>query len=165
MAQEQYFQKTLSKFMVEFAAGDAIRALADKGYTVEEIHGRLSYPVTRSAIGELVWGHYLDQGTILKFDPKEQAELTVTSYEKVQDRFGKVTFQQIRKTVPVTGEYVPCDFGKRMYQDREGFLSALQALEPRDRDYVLGLPWPLETVWHKKDERMMRIRKRLSGLF
>ena len=40
--EEQFFQKALSKFAVEFAAGNAIRALADKGLTAEEIHEKLS---------------------------------------------------------------------------------------------------------------------------
>ena len=35
MGNEGYFQKALSQFTVEFAAGNAIRALADKGDTVE----------------------------------------------------------------------------------------------------------------------------------
>jgi hypothetical protein len=32
----------------------------------------------------------------------------------------------------------------------------------KDRDYILGLPWPLQTVWHVADERMIRIRKVLE---
>jgi len=159
MEKEGYFQKALSKFMIEFAAGNAIRALADKGCSVEEIHDRLSFPVPKKAIGELAWAHFLDNGTICLYDPKEQPERIVTSYEKVQNSFGKVSFQQVRKKVALAGEYVPCDFGKRLYQDREAFLEKLEALDAKDRDYVLGLPWPLETVWHLDNERMKRIRQ------
>ena len=158
---EQYFQKALSRFAVEFAAGNAIRALADKGLTVSEIHDMLAYPVPQKTISEMVWAHYLDTCVIFLEDPGSTGEKVVASYEKVQDAYGKISFRQIKKTIPVTGEYIRCDFGKRLYQDREGFISRLQALDAKDRDYVLGLPWPLQTVYHKKDARMERI---LQGL-
>ena len=154
---EGYFQKALSQFMIEFAAGNAVRALADKGYTVEEIYERMSFPVSPKAIGELVWAHFLDNGTICLSDPKEQPDKVRIRYEKVQDVYGKVSFQQVRKTVALEGEYVPCDFGKRLYQNREAFLQKLQTLDAKDRDYLLGLPWPLQTVWHRKTPRIERI--------
>ena len=158
--QNQYFQQALSKFMIEFAAGNAIRALADQGRTVEEIHERLSFPLSCQAIGELVWGHYLDNGTICLQDPAGQSEKTVTSYEKVQNSYGKVSFQQVKKHVAISGEYVACDFGRQKYKDPAAFEQSLQALDPKDRDYVLGLPWPLEVVYHRKDERITRIMNR-----
>ena len=111
--EEQFFQKALSKFAIEFAAGNAIRALADKGLTAEEIYGKLSYPVPRKTIGEMIWAHYLDIGVICLEDPGMTGEKVVTSYERVQDAYGKISFKQLKKTIPVTGEYVRCDFGKR----------------------------------------------------
>ena len=160
--EEGYFQKALSRFTVEFAAGNAIRALADKGFSVEEIHERLAFPVPKKAIGELTWAHFLDNGTICLSDPKQQPDKVRTSYEKVQNAYGKVSFRQVKKTVTLEGEYVACDFGKRLYQKREQFLKELQVLNAKDREYVLELPWPLETVWHVKNERMKRILKGLQ---
>ena len=162
MGNEGYFQKALSQFTVEFAAGNAIRALADKGDTVEEIHEKLTFPLPKKAIGELTWAHFLDNGTICLSDPKEQPDKIRTSYEKVQNAYGKVSFRQVRKTVTLEGEYVACDFGKRLYQDREAFLRELQRVDAKDRDYLLGLPWPLQTVWHVKDARMERILSALG---
>ena len=46
-----------------------------------------------------------------------------------------------------------------MYQDRNAFEESLKALSDDDRDYILGLPWPLQTVWHVRNERMARIEK------
>jgi len=158
-----YFQKALAKFTVEFAAGDAIRLLSDKGFNVEEIHDKLSFPVARKTIGELVWSHYLDNGTICLFDPERQSKKLVTSYKKVQNSYGKVSFLQVQKDIRLTGEYVRCDFGKRLYCNREEFLDRINRLDERDRNYVLGLPWPLEPVYHIKDERMMRIIQILEG--
>ncbi|MBR3470062.1 MAG: hypothetical protein IKH28_10275 [Lachnospiraceae bacterium] len=160
---EQFFQKALSRFAIEFAAGNAIRALADKGLTVSEIHDELTYPVPQKTIGEMVWAHYLDTCVIFLEDPGTTGEKVVASYEQVQDAYGKISFRQIKKTIPVTGEYVPCDFGKWLYRDREGFLSRIQVLDFGDRDYILGLPWPLQTVYHKRDARMARIMQGLKG--
>ena len=164
METEGYFQKALSQFTVEFAAGNAIRALADKGCTVAEIHERLSFPVPKKAIGELVWAHFLDDGTVCLNNPKEQSEKIKTSYEKVQNKYGKVSFRQVKKTITLEGDYIACDFGKRLYQDREAFLKGLEVLDAKDRDYVLGLPWPLETVWHINNERMERIASALGPI-
>ena len=160
--EEQFFQKALSKFAVEFAAGNAIRALADKGLTAEEIHEKLSYPVPRKTIGEMIWAHYLDTCVICIEHPGMAGEKVITSYERVQDAYGKTSFRQIKTTIPITGEYVPCDFGKQLYQNREKLMEQLQGLDPKDRDYVLGLPWPLQTVYHKKDARMERILHKLN---
>ena len=159
---EQFFQKALSRFAIEFAAGNAIRALADKGLTVSEIHDELTYPVPQKTIGEMVWAHYLDTCVIFLEDPGTTGEKVVASYEQVQDAYGKISFRQIKHTIPLTGEYVPCDFGKQLYQNRKKFMAQLQTLDPKDRDYVLGLPWPLRIVYHKKDARLARIMQRLN---
>lgn len=42
-------------------------------------------PVSKKAIGELVWAHFLDTGTICLYDPKEQPDKVRIRYEKVQD--------------------------------------------------------------------------------
>lgn len=159
---EQFFQKALSRFATEFAAGNAIRALADKGLTVSEIHEKLTYPVPQKTIGEMVWAHYLDMCVIFLEDPGTTGEKVVASYEQVQDAYGKISFRQIKHTIPLTGEYVPCDFGKQLYQNRKKFMEQLQTLDSKDKDYVLGLPWPLQTVYHKKDARMERILHKLN---
>ena len=46
---------------------------------------------------------------------------------------------------------------KEIYKDKAGFEKKLEILSPKDREYILGLPWPLTTVYHVADERMIRI--------
>ncbi|MCR5847740.1 MAG: hypothetical protein K6G75_06435 [Lachnospiraceae bacterium] len=155
--EEKYFQKVLRGFTVEFAAGDAIRSFADKGYTVEEIRSKLDFPIPKETVGNLVWAHYLDKGIISLSEVSENSDREIVDYEKVQGEYGRIEFRQVKKTLHYSGEYIACDFGKELYKDRKGFIEKLNKLDPKDRDYILGLPWPVTTVWHKKDERIKRI--------
>ena len=178
---EKYFQNALADFTVDFAAGGAIRVMADKGYTVGEIKEKLDYPHSKKKIAELVWKHYLETGVIRLTPPEEESAPKRVHYEKVQDRFGKTSFRQVvSKEESGCGnagnsngsdnngnckyEYVACDFGKRLYQNRKAFEKSLEVLSEKDREYILDLPWPLQTVWHIKDERMERIARCLSLL-
>ena len=49
--EDKYFKKALESFTRDFAAGDAIRAFADKGYTVEEIYAKLDFPIPKKTFG------------------------------------------------------------------------------------------------------------------
>ena len=156
---QKYFKEALADFTVDFAAGGAIKSMADKGYTVAEIHAKLDYPVPEKTIGEIVWKRFLETGVILLSAPDASKEEFAVSYEKVQDEYGRTSFRQVKTKKEYSEEYVACDFGKRMYQNKAAFMQRLSGLSERDRDYILGLPWPLETVWHKKDERIVRIEE------
>ena len=57
---EKYFEKALADFTLDFAAGGAIRVMADKGYTVRQIKEKLDFPMPIDKVRELVWKHYLD---------------------------------------------------------------------------------------------------------
>ncbi len=161
---EEYFNKALSNFINDFAGGDAIRHLSDNGFTVKEICGRLDYPMSSSKVGEIVWKHYLNEGIICLEEPKEGAVAEKVEYVKEQDSFGKTSFRRVVKSVKNTGsKYICVDFGKRIYKDKEGFEKALDILGTGDKDYILGLPWPVQPVWHVLDERMERITKALGG--
>ena len=155
--ENRYFQKALSNFTTDFAVGGTIRALADKGLNVNEIYERLDYPVSKDTVAKLVWVHYLDNTTISLSDPKGIASKQAVTYEKTQDEYGRISYKQVKRSIELTGEYLPCDFGKQIYKDKEAFIKKLEILDARDRDYILGLPWPLETVWHKDDDRIRRI--------
>ena len=162
-----YFKKALSDFTLDFASGGAIRAMADKGYSVKEIHERLDFPVSTQRIGEVVWQHYLDTKVILRNAPGTEQSGPSVHYEKVQDAYGRSSFRQVKDEADAEKnggdrEYVPCDFGKKQYQNPKEFGQSLAGLSDNDREYILGLPWPLQTVWHVKDERMNRIMKTMN---
>ena len=190
-----YFSKALSNFTNDIASGDAIRHLADLGYTVNEIHDRLDFPTPHSRIADTVWKHYIDTG-VIRLEEPDGRPVEKISYVREYDNLGRAYFKQVREVVmppgaqssrgrwgsqesgssqddgshipgsgdvggedPATLKYIPVDFGIKIYQNRAAFEESLSDLEPRDRDYILSLPWPLKTVWHIADERMSRINK------
>lgn len=160
--QNAAFNKALSNFIHDFASGGAIRHLADQGLTVTQITERLSFPTPKDRVAQAVWKHYLEMGKICLEQPAQDVIRKVT-YVKEQNAYGKVSMRQVVEEVPVAHrEYIACDFGKQLYQDREAFLRRLEALTEKERQYILDLPWPLQTVYHEADEQMRAILSKLE---
>lgn len=163
----EHFSKALSDFVSDVSSGDAIRHLADLGYTVSEIHDRLDYPTPPEKIADIVWKHFIKTGVICLEEPGEAPREKI-SYVREYDSLGRASFRQVKESLdpePGSGSarYAECDFGIRKYRNKEEFEESLQVLEPRDREYVLSLPWPIQKVWHIEDERMKRIQAALKG--
>ena len=161
--ENKYFTQALSDFTFDMASGGEICHLCDLGYSVREISEKLLFPTPISKIQQTVWKHLREEGVILLSDPGEIHETEKISYVKEYQSTGKASFRRIvEKREKPSGDYIPCDFGKQMYQDKEQFEKKLEALNAKDRDYILGLPWPLERVYHVADERMRRIQRQLG---
>lgn len=160
MSNPNYFSNALYDFVSDVASGDAIRHLADKGFTVREIVERLSFPTPVEKVRKVVWQHYIDTGVIRLTEPNNEP-LTRVAYVKESNQYGKSSFRRVVEKVSNSKEleYVTCDYGKEMYKDKERFVGQLECLDACDREYILELPWPLERVWHVRDERMERILK------
>ena len=155
------FQKALSDFMHDFASGGAIRHLADAGLTVTEITEQLSFPTPKKRVAEAVWKHYLETGKV-RLQPPDKGTNTIrkVTYVKEQNAYGRVSMRQVVEEIPAEyREYIACDFGKKLYRDRENFLKELEGLPEKEKLYILDLPWPLQTVYHEADERMVHIMK------
>lgn len=156
--QEHFFEKSLSDFTTDFANGGAIRHLANHGFTVPQIMKQLDFPMSKDAVSNLVWKHYVETGKICLKKPESTGTIDKITYVKDVDKYGRTSLRQTTIKVPAPNKgYFKCDFGKRMYQDKEKFINDLNSLLPDDRDYVLNLPWPLNIVYHEADERMTRI--------
>jgi len=160
---QNYFNEALKSFAMDAACGDAIRHLADKGMTVEEICAGLTFPAPVDTVKSYVWKHYVNKGIIRLTDPANKSHKEVT-YVQDRDKYGRCSFRRVEMDNPSENhEYIFCDFGKAIYKDRKGFEESLTFLDKNDRDYILGLPWPVEPVWHIRDERMMRISRLLHN--
>ena len=154
------FNQALSNFVHDFASGGAIRHLADAGLTVTEIAERLSFPTPKNKVAQEVWKYYLEIGKV-RLETAGETTRKVT-YVKEQNAYGRVSMRQVVEEIPVERRtYIACDFGKQMYQDKEDFLRKLEVLSQKEREYILDLPWPLETVYHEEDERMRSIAAKL----
>ncbi len=144
------FQHALRNFMNDFAGGDAVRHLADHGLSVTEITRRLSYPLKKELVAEMVWKHYLDTGRILLHEP-DRGKLQRVTYVKDEGPYGRTSLRQVVETVDAPDrDYVYCDFGILMRQDPEGFAKKMQGLPEKSREYICDLPWPEAGVWHSR---------------
>ena len=89
------FNKALSNFAVDFAAGDAVRAFTDKGYSAKEIRDKLDFPIPVERIRKIMWEHLLDTNVILLAEPEKGSSRKRVNYEKVQDKYGHTSFKQV----------------------------------------------------------------------
>ena len=153
------FNKALFNFTFDLASGGAIRHLADLGYTVEEIRGKLDYPATPNQIAQTVWKHYVDTGVVCLENPEDAKPKEKVTYVSCKGEYGRTYFKQVVEKVEENKdkEYVKCEYGKMLYKDRDAFVKKLATLDKRDQDYILGLPWPLYPVWHIENEIISRV--------
>lgn len=75
---------------------------------------------------------------------------------KTQD----VVSELIRAKIKENGEsssYVACDFGLLNKREPERFDGILQNLDTDLKEYIVGLPWERQRVYHRLDGRMTKI--------
>ena len=159
------FSKALHNFTQDFASGDAIRHLADLGYTAFEIHDRLLYPTPVRQIGEIMWKHFVQNGTILLNDPASLDYSSKTSYESRKDEYGKTYFIRVSEEgeAPDPAQYYKCEYGKMIYKDSKAFDEYISVLDKRESDYIRYLTWPLTPVWHRLDDNFKKIVSKLDN--
>ncbi len=161
--ENKYFNQALSNFIHDMASGDAIRHLADLGYSVDRIAKELSFPTPKEKIAQTVWEHYVAQGIILLEEPAEAPVIEKTSYIKEYDNFGRANFRKVTVSVEHSPKkYYPCDFGRQRYKNEAAFLASLEVLDKEEKDYILGLPWTLYRVYHVDNNRMRHIMEKLG---
>ena len=66
MAEQDFFHAALANFMFDTASSGAIRHLADRGYTVEQIRKHLDFPTPYDRIQKTVWEHFLHTSIRIK---------------------------------------------------------------------------------------------------
>lgn len=162
MQQGEQFKKALSNFVNDFSYGGAVRHLADQGLTVTEMIERLGGGLSKKIIADMVWQYYLEIGKIVEEIPDNNV-LEKVSYVKDTDRYGRTSLRRVvEKVERPQRKYIACDFGKKLYQNKETFEKTIECLSRRDREYIMDLPWPLMTVYHEADERMSHIMRQMG---
>lgn len=182
MSKESYFQGALSNFIFEFACGGAIRHLADQGYTTKQIAEHLSYPVSYERVREAVTEYYLAEGILLRMEPVQGGAQPKYIYVQEHGEYGKTSFRRVlvdeggkasegewsKRSVTArelmdrlreyngqsgTGKaYVSCDFGRM-----NGEFQELEGLNGRQREYLEGIRWDRQRMYHLLDGRMLEI--------
>ena len=182
MAENDYFKQALSNFVFDMASGGAIQHLTNQGYTVKQIIEKLDFPAPYEKVQEAVWKQLLNNGSLLLEEPGSGAGQERAEYVVEKDGFGRRSFRKLvikadetkqihwkkvvfrsqidgkledylSKKIKENGEtasYVSCNFGMKTN-------CLLDVLDEQQTDYILGLPWPKQTVYHKLDMRMREI--------
>jgi len=159
--QESYFQAALSDFTFDVAAGGAIRHLTDRGHSVEQIMRELSYPVPRAKVEKAVYRHLLESRILLPGLPAEEeaVRIKILRGEKAA-RFPEMLI----KAIAESGEenaYMECPFGIWMKEEEERMERIIACLTNREREYLLGIRWEKDMMYHRLNDRMREIGLKL----
>lgn len=182
MAENDYFKQSLSNFVFDMASGGAIQHLTNQGYTVKQMIEKLDFPAPYEKVQEAVWKQLLNNGSLLLEEPGSGAGQERAEYVMEKDSFGRRSFRKVvikadktkqihwkevifsrkingnltdylSKKIKENGEnasYISCNFGMKTNRLPD-------VLDDQQKDYILGLPWPNQIVYHKLDIRMREI--------
>ena len=182
MAENDYFKLALSNFVFDMASGGAIQHLTNQGYTVKQMIEKLDFPAPYEKVQEAVWKQLLNNGSLLLEEPGSGAGQERAEYVMEKDSFGRRSFRKVvikadktkqihwkevifsrkingkladylSKKIKENGEnasYISCNFGMKTNRLPD-------VLDEQQKDYILGLPWPKQIVYHKLDIRMREI--------
>jgi hypothetical protein len=97
MGSRRYFEQALARFTFDAGCGDAIRHLADCGYTAGQIVEKLTYPATTEQIRDTVREHFYNTGVLVKEEPGTAKIELETEFVREYDSYGKASFRKITK--------------------------------------------------------------------
>ncbi len=157
-----YFQEALADFLHDAASGDAVRHLLELGYTTNAIMERLDFPTPRERVEKMVYRSLVERGVLLEELPLPEEAFRAVPFRAARaDRsFHAQLYRTLRERIQINGEEnscAACPFGM-IRRDREARLAALTAcLTAKERDYLLGIPWKPQPLYHRLDDRMLEI--------
>ena len=150
------FENALSNYIKDFANGGAIRHFVELGYSVDEIKSSLDFPMSTEDVALYVWKEYIDTKVIcLDKDEIDKDYIVKTSFVKDYNKYGKTSLRKVTKKEPIEKKnYISCDFGKRIYKDKEDFNNKLNMLDEDNKSMIENLPWPLEIVYVENSSKL-----------
>ena len=150
------FENALSNYIKDFANGGAIRHFVELGYSVEEIKSSLDFPMSIDDVALYVWKEYIDSKVIcLDKDEIDKDYIVKTSFVKDYNKYGKTSLRKVTKKEPIEKKsYISCDFGKKIYKDKEDFNNKLNMLDEDNKSMIENLPWPLEIVYVENSSKL-----------
>lgn len=153
---QDHFGKAMGNFIHEMSGAGAIRHMVDQGYSIRQIMERLDYPTPRHRVEETVLKHMLKQGILLERLPDQEYRQI-----NIPDPWDR---RQLSEAVYIRKERDGEEFSyvllpiARLKKDTE----LLSCLNDRERDYLCGLPWEGDAVYHRLTGRMYEIALELS---
>lgn len=154
--QANYFQEALGDFIHDAASGGAIRHLLDLGYTTDGIMGELDFPTPRARVEKTVYCYLTEQKILLEELPLENMHGAAPISGFSEAKLCRLLRQYIEKNGEESS-YVSCPFGT-IRRDREARLQKILApLTEREREYLMGIPWKPQVMYHRLNSRMLEI--------
>lgn len=179
---ESYFEAALSDFTFDVAAGGAIRHLTDRGYSVEQMMRELSYPVPRAKVEKAVYRYMTESGILLAKLPEENGNLRIRCLKAEK---GADFARKLADAIAESGEktaYMECPFGgwkkgterktlptiesepggaEMGYRGEEWFRQTFTCLTGREQEYLSGIRWEQDVMYHRMNDRMREIALKL----
>lgn len=155
--QPRYFEEALLDFVHDVASGGAIRHLVESGYSVDQIMKRLDYPTPRERVEKTVY-RYMTESDMLLSELSADEETMQKYFLNNSQR--AVIHRTLEERIEKNGEencYMLCPFGKIINKDRDTLDKMLSDLTTRERDYILGVPWKENVMYHRLNSRMLEI--------
>ena len=158
-----YFEAALSDFVFDVAAGGAIRHLVDRGHSVEQIMKELDYPVPRAKVEKAVYRHLTETGILIDKLPSEDEKVRIHLLQEKDSRKLYEAMVRYIEEYGVENSYMECPFGKWMKNDENKLQQVLSCLTSREQEYILGIRWERNVMYHRLNDRMREIGIKLSG--
>lgn len=158
---KDYFNQALSDFMFEVASGGSIRHLVDLGYSVDQIMGKLAFPTPRERVEKAVYKHMTEIGLLLARLPiEEQSFQAVTLQAEHPDQIS-ARFLKLLEQNGEESAYLECPFGKLVKNDPKELERLLSYLNSREQEYLRGIRWERNIMYHRLNSRMREIAAKL----
>lgn len=158
-----YFEEALSDFMFDVAAGGAIRHLADSGYSAEQIRRKLDYPVPLARIEKAVCRHMTETGILLAELPVSEKDMQIQLLQGAEKgRLSDILNRQLAENGE-KNSYMECPFGKWKKDEGEKLSRILDCLNGREQEYLLGIRFEKNVMYHRLNGRMREIGLKLAA--
>ncbi|MBO4267104.1 MAG: hypothetical protein J5910_07945 [Lachnospiraceae bacterium] len=117
--QNGFFAKALHDFTMNAAAGDAIKHLTDRGYTLPQIKEALTFPAPEEYIAKVMWDRMVETRKVLFDEPvqvpagEEWGAAGMPQSEEIieqRDRYGRKSFLRVQKESPEENAFSPEDY-------------------------------------------------------
>lgn len=118
--------------------------------------GKATYTVAHGKYGRASFR--LEQTPVISAEPVRWKE---RSYS--EDKCGNLAVYLADKCSECGEDkaYISCDFGLQIRDNQDKFAAAMQVLNERQKEYILGLLWEEQICYHRLDGRMREIVVRL----
>lgn len=158
----RYFEDALSDFIHEMASAGAIRHLTDAGYSIEQIMDELDYPTPRERVEQTVYRYMTESGILLAKLPIKTETMRRYGLKKPSVKELSNLLQEKIRTNGERSSYVSCPFGMYVKDDTEVLRKQLSCLTRREQEYILGVHWNQNVMYHRLSPRMLEIGKQLA---